>query len=218
MQTANSLEKTLMLGKTEGKRRKGQQRMRCLDASPTQWTWVCASSRRWWRTGKPGVLPSMGSQIVGHDWATEQQSGVSSFHFLRNFHIIFHSGCNNLHSHQQCTKVKVKVLVTQSCPTLCEPVNCSPPGSSVYGILQARILEWVAMPFSRRSSQPRDQTWVFCTASRFFTLWATRATPRLIHWSLNCLCGGIWRCGLWEVIRFRWGPEGGAPRMGLVPL
>ena len=53
-----------------------------------------------------------------------------------------------------------EVLVAQSCPTLCDPVNCSPPRSSVHGILQARILEWVAMPSSRGSSWPRDQTWV----------------------------------------------------------
>ena len=54
--------------------------------------------------------------------------------------------------------LKVKVLVTQSCPTLCDPMNCSPPGSSVHGILQARILEWVAIAFSRGSSRPRDGT------------------------------------------------------------
>ena len=53
---------------------------------------------------------------------------------------------------------KVKVLLTQSCPTLCDPKDCSPPGSSVFGILQARILDWVAMPSSRRSFQPKDQT------------------------------------------------------------
>ena len=46
--------------------------------------------------------------------------------------------------------------VAQSCPTLCDPVECSPPGSSVHGILQARILEWVAIPFSRKSARPRD--------------------------------------------------------------
>jgi len=51
-------------------------------------------------------------------------------------------------------------FVTQSCPTLCDPMDCSPPGSSVYGIIQARILEWVAMPSSRESSQPRNQTQV----------------------------------------------------------
>ena len=49
-------------------------------------------------------------------------------------------------------KVKVKVLVTQLCPTLCDPMDCSPPDSSVHRILQARILEWVAIPFSRGSS------------------------------------------------------------------
>ena len=52
---------------------------------------------------------------------------------------------------------------------LCNPVDCSPPGSSVRGILQARILEWVAIPFSRGSSLPRDRTWVSCIAGRFFT-------------------------------------------------
>ena len=62
-----------------------------------------------------------------------------------------------------------KILVALSCPTL-----CSPPGSSVHGILQARILEWVAIPFSRRFSLPRDQTQFSCIAGRFFTIWATR--------------------------------------------
>ena len=48
------------------------------------------------------------------------------------------------------------VLVAWSCPTLCDPMDCSPPGFSVHGILQARILEWIAIPFSRGTSQPRD--------------------------------------------------------------
>ena len=64
------------------------------------------------------------------------------------------------------------VLVTQSCPTLCDSVDCSPPGSSVHGILQARILEWVAISYSRGSSWPRNQTWVSCISGRFFTIWA----------------------------------------------
>ena len=55
-------------------------------------------------------------------------------------------------------EVKVKMLVTQSCPTLCNPMDCRPLGSSVHGILQARILEWAAVPFSRGSSAPRDPT------------------------------------------------------------
>ena len=62
------------------------------------------------------------------------------------------------------------LLVAQSCQTLCDPIDYSPPGSSVYRILQASILEWVAIPFSRGSSQPRDQTWVFHIAEGFFTI------------------------------------------------
>ena len=60
--------------------------------------------------------------------------------------------------------------VAQSCPTLCNHMGCSPPGSSVHGILQVRILEWVAFPFSRGSSQPRDQSQLSHTAGRFFTI------------------------------------------------
>ena len=61
-------------------------------------------------------------------------------------------------------------LVTQSCPTPCDPMDCSPPGSSVHEIFQARILESVAIPFSRESSQSRNRTQVSCIADRFFTI------------------------------------------------
>ena len=61
-------------------------------------------------------------------------------------------------------------LVTKPCPTLCDPTDCSLPGSSVHKILQARILEWVAIPFSRGSFQPRDRTQVFLIAGRLFTV------------------------------------------------
>ena len=63
----------------------------------------------------------------------------------------------------------MKVKVSESCPTLCDPVDYT-----VHGILQARILEWVAVPFSRAPSQPRDRTQVSCIAGGFFTSWATR--------------------------------------------
>ena len=56
------------------------------------------------------------------------------------------------------------LLVAQWCPVLCDPISCSPPGFPVCGILQARILKWVAIPFSRGSSQPRDQTQFSCIA------------------------------------------------------
>ena len=70
--------------------------------------------------------------------------------------------------------ITIKVTVALFCLTFCDPMDYSPPDSSLHGILQARILEWVAIPFSRGSSQPRDQTQVFCITSRFFTIWATR--------------------------------------------
>ena len=66
----------------------------------------------------------------------------------------------------------LKVLVTQLCLTLCNPLDCSPPGSSVHGILQARILEQAAIPFPRGSSRTREQTWVSCKAGRFFTIFS----------------------------------------------
>ena len=65
-------------------------------------------------------------------------------------------------------------LVPQSYPTLCCPMLCSPPGSSVHGTAHARILQWVTIPCSRGSSQSRDQTWVSCTGRKILYCWATR--------------------------------------------
>ena len=77
------------------------------------------------------------------------------------------------------------VLVTRMCPTLCDPMDCSPPSSSVHGILQARILEWVVIPFSRGSSQPRDRTHVSSISGRFFTIRATREAQSLLTCMLS---------------------------------
>ena len=71
MWKTDSLEKTVMLGKIEGRRKRGQQKMRWLDALLTPWTWVRASPRSWWWTGKPVVLQSMGLQRIRHDWVTK---------------------------------------------------------------------------------------------------------------------------------------------------
>ena len=76
--------------------------------------------------------------------------------------------------------------VAQSCPTLCNPMEGSLPGSAVYGIFQTRILEWAAISFSRVLSQPRDQTWVSCIADRRFTIWATREASTSNSQSLRC--------------------------------
>ena len=76
-------------------------------------------------------------------------------------------------------KMSLTVLVTQSYLTLCDPMDCSLPGSFVYGTLQTRILEWLALPLSRRSSQLRDWTWVSRIAGGFFTVWATKETHKM---------------------------------------
>ena len=85
--------------------------------------------------------------------------------------------------------------VAQSCPTLCNPMDCNVPGSSIHGIFQARMLEWVAISFSRGSSRPREQSWVSRTTGRLFTVWATRKAigqyQILLHspsiqWAFSC--------------------------------
>ena len=68
--------------------------------------------------------------------------------------------------------------VAQPCPTLCNPMDCSLPGSSIHGIFQARVLEWVAISCSRGSSWPRDRTQVSHIVGRHFTVWATREAPK----------------------------------------
>ena len=121
MQRADSFEETLMLGKIEGRRRDDRGWNGWM-ASLTQWTWVWVDSGSWWWTERPGELLFMGSQQVGHNWATKL--------------ILFNACC--------CS-------VTQSCLTrLATPwtVLCQ----AVHGILQVRIREWVAIAFSRASS------------------------------------------------------------------
>ena len=106
-------------------------------------------------------------------WCPGRPSSVvekNKQHIWRN-----HTGCYNTQSESD---------VAQSCPTLCDPLDCSPPGSSVHGILQARILEWVVTSSSRGSSQPRDQTHVSCVAC--IGRWM------LYHWATWEDCIYIW--------------------------
>ena len=103
MRRADSLEKTLMLGKTEGRRRRGWYRTRWLDGIINSRTWVWANSKRYWRTGKPGMLQSMGSQIFGLDCVMKQRQQEQNGHPPLNW--------NYLYTH---TQSRVKTLLQAS--------------------------------------------------------------------------------------------------------
>ena len=135
-------------------------------ASLTQWTWL-SKLQEIMKDREACLLRSMGSQksqTWWSDWTTKQVSAI-------NWCVKY--VCRD--SKEGSVQFYLSALVPQSCPTLCNPMDCTLPGSSVHGILQARILEWVAIPFFKRSSWPRDQTQVSHIAGRFFTSQATRA-------------------------------------------
>ena len=91
---------------------------------------------------------------------------------------------------KQYMYICVCVLVTQLCLTFCTPMDCSPPGSSVHGILQTRILVFIAIPFSRGSFWLRDQTWFSYVAGGSFTIWAKKHEQfDLMVWSQSCTSG-----------------------------
>ena len=91
--------------------------------------------------------------------------------------------------------------------TLCDPMDCSPPDSSVHGILQERMMEQVVIPFSRRLSQPRDWTWVSCIAGCFFIIWATRKALFIFNWRIiaSQYCIGVYQTSTWISRRFTHG-------------
>ena len=117
-------------------------------------------------TEEPGSLQSMWSQRVWIDWsnlAGNLPSSDPSICYMSFFFFLV-----------------LRVLVTLLCLTLYNPMDYSPLGSSVHGISQARILDWVPIPFSRGPSQSRDWTHVSCIAGRFFAIWATREAPLML--------------------------------------
>ena len=130
----------------------------CVSVHVRRW----ADGKRWPNSRSPpcGQDPAHATKKIK---TKEEGKAHSSHHEHRK-----HSGENSLR--------KLKTLIVQLCLTLCDPIVCSPPGSSVHGILQARILGWVSMPSSRGSSWPRTWTQVSHIAGGFFTIWATRET------------------------------------------
>ena len=114
-------------------------------------------------------LPSWSSQSIGSwQWYTFVYHLSKALNLFKNY---------KERNHFPIKPCTVLSFVLQSCPTLCSPMDCGPPGPLPMGILLATILEWVAMPSSRGSSRSRDQTQVSHIAGRRFNLWAIREAP-----------------------------------------
>ena len=95
--------------------------------------------------------------------------------------LLFFTSFFVLHSSPSSPPACMQAKSLQSCPTLCDPMDCNPPGSSVHGILQARILEWVAIPFSRNLPNPGIKAWSPALADGFFTTSTTWQAPEPQH-------------------------------------
>ena len=95
-----------------------------------------------------------------------------------------------------CMFVPVLSVDAQSCPTLCNPMDCSPPGYSAHEIFQARIWEWVAISFSRGSSLPRDQTQVSCIGRQIFYCLSHMGCPHLYYGKLKRIHSVLSRMGI----------------------
>ena len=124
-------------------------------------SWDICSQRKWRRVRKENVTVMLREPVQNPGWCNLEIKSSSKPDPKLSLNYI---------------TSKVKVKVTQSCLALCDPLDCI-----VHGILQARILEWIALPFSRWSSQPMDQTQVSHIAGRFFTSWATTEDPVYVY-------------------------------------
>ena len=159
-------------------------------ASLTRWIWIWVNSGNWWWTGRPGVLRFMGSQRVGHDWATDLNwtdgtlvngpfvercfTSIGMVDIAPESLLLLIHMCSY---HIKMTLVLGERLVYFKYRNSTSHVQLSvTPWAVVHGILQARILEGVTVPFTKGYSQLRDQTQISHIAGRFFTSWAIRET------------------------------------------
>ena len=128
------------------------------------------SARLLYTWNSPGKNTGMDSRSLLQGIFTTQESNPGIPHCRWIPYHLSHQGSPIILNFEFISVLLSQVLFSQSCSTLCDPINYKLPGSSVRGISQAKILEWVTIPFSRRSSRPRDQTQVSRTAGTCFTI------------------------------------------------
>ena len=163
-----------------------------------------------WKHQFFGTQPSLWSKSHVHTWLLDVPSGNTLYYAWNSRHLFYdvievclyssvfsqRLGRRGIASHFSKPGMWLFAIsaseVAQSCLTLCDPVDCSLPGSSLHEILQARILEWVAISFSRGSSQPRDRTWVSRIAGRHFNRGATREAQLFAMLGVNFLFWYAW--------------------------
>ena len=116
-----------------------------------------------------------------HCWPLGRESYGETQRFHRRASGHFSLWLTSVFCHLLTVAAAAAAKSLQSCPTLCDPIDCNPPGSAFPGILQARTLEWVAISFSRGSSQARDGTRVSCIAGRFLTTESSRTPSALVN-------------------------------------